>query len=199
MDKADGLPDIDLDISVTEIKAKPRKLKGTFTSGPAQDLRDMWGVRIQKAPLQDLAEGLDADNFEDWFEEWKKSRRSSGDELIDSMAQEMADETDQDILATLALPEPAQAAKIGSVLRRAVDRANQDKHSPNLHDEIMDVLRDPKGKENLVDSGILYGPRIPCPTKPSFWPSEKQDSPSVQPADAAVTMSKAPTAGEPAK
>ena len=145
-DEDTGLPEIDLNLKITEITAKPRKLKVKWSSEAAQNLSDMWGATTpQKAPLQDLAEGLEAENFEEWHKEWKEKRRSPEDKLASAMADEMTAEIDREILETLA--GATGHTRVQQPIAEALDAAKRGLITPTLHDDVLAALRGLEGKK----------------------------------------------------
>jgi hypothetical protein len=142
-----NLPDIDLNISITEFNAKPRKLSTKWSSEAADGLRSLWGLRPVKTPLQGLAEGIDADDFEEWYEDWKKRQRTPEEALVDSMASEFKAMQDlRDRRTDLAIGNALESASRGEIY-------------PTLHDEIMAVYRD-KGIDEQERGVFFYDPSI---------------------------------------
>jgi len=151
-------PEFEIKITAQPVTYQHRKLRTSWSTASAQSLRDLWGFSgAQKSPLQDLADGLGADNFEEWFKEWKDSRRP-GVELASSMAQEIANEIDQEILAALSPNDPRTADKIGHEIRKSLDLAQQGRLSPDLHKNVMEIWRSDrdKKKERALRNGFIY-------------------------------------------
>ena len=113
-----SIPNIPLNISVSEIRAKPRTLRMEWSTAAAQDL---WGVPFNRPtnPLDLLKDALDdpdydpdaAEPYEGLYrwpdgrvatpEELKKHLRTPEAKLAESMADEMTAEIDREILRDL--------------------------------------------------------------------------------------------------
>jgi len=117
-----SLPNIQLNITSTQVTAKPRKLKTTWSQTAAQDLRDLWGDPGPTRPdnaLDLLNDALDDPDYDPskaeeykgryrWPdgriatpEEVKKAFQGSTAGLVSSMADEMKAEIDREIMNSL--------------------------------------------------------------------------------------------------
>jgi hypothetical protein len=102
----DGLiysPYIPLQITVTPIVAKPRKLKTLWPAEAADELKGIWGggpTRPDNA-LDIFIQGLDDPEFNPNVP--YKGRRDHSDDLIEAMAKEMSDEIDREIIKSVLM------------------------------------------------------------------------------------------------
>lgn len=117
-----SLPNIPLNITSTTVTAKPRKLKATWSSSAAQDLRELWDPPGPARPdnaLDLLNDALDDPDYDPskaeeykgryrWPdgriatpEEVKKALQGSTAGLVETMADEMKAEIDREIMKSL--------------------------------------------------------------------------------------------------
>jgi hypothetical protein len=117
------IPNFSLNITSTQVTAKPRALKSQWSQAAAQDLRDLWGEPVPSRPdnaldlLNDALSDPDYDPLHPetykgryrWSdgriatpEEVKKALSGSTAGLVATMADEMKAEIDQEIMLSLA-------------------------------------------------------------------------------------------------
>ena len=165
-----NLPEVDLNISVQNIRLKSRKLSIKWTQEAAQDLKDMFdaGEEITRTPLERLVEHIDDPKYDpnDPDAELKAERRRRDKRILDRVAKEMTDEVDREILEALADNASMDLSKdqtitIADTISNAIKRARRRGLTPDLHDHIMSALREKKGKSTQGDilyNGTKFGP-----------------------------------------
>lgn len=110
---------VPFEIQVTQVTAAPRTIKSNWSIGAVNDLRDMYGLGGPQYPdnaLDILKDALDDPNYDpngpDYkgLPRWPDGRVATHEEylryhpeerLVESMAKEMADEIDREILESL--------------------------------------------------------------------------------------------------
>ena len=95
-------PEPIFDISIQTVTAPPRKLKALWTPEAAESLKELWGTGGADNALDIFTEGLDDPDF-DVNKKYRGRHGKVEQDLIDTMAKEMADEIDREILKDLGL------------------------------------------------------------------------------------------------
>jgi hypothetical protein len=151
-----GIPNINLNITASQVTAKPRKMKTQWSQQAVNDFMSDWGAsvypRLPTNELDLMRDALEDPNYDPNTKEpykglwrWEDGRVATPEEvkkahpeesLVEAAAREMRDEIDKEIMRELAAAGALSDPDVDAIFEELAERSEPEHHEPLSREKV---------------------------------------------------------------